>query len=231
MSEFYRKASSGHEYFILNGLNLEISAVINNSILPAFRNGKVLDIGCGEQPLKKYFEQTHLYKGLDHCQNSKNNIDYLTTIDNPRLSLEDQFDIIICTEVMEHVFDWKIAFENMAKLCTASGVILITCPMFYPLHEEPYDFWRPTPYAISKFAELNGFNIVLEKRIGDGKDILGTLLSYSYFYPQDKKLSTIISAKLVNRVRNFILKKLFNKNRILMESPFFMSNLFLLKKN
>lgn len=232
MNDFYRKANSGHEYFILKGLNREIREVINSMILPIIKEGKVLDVGCGEQPLRKYFESSYLYKGLDYCQNSQNNIDFLTQIDESALNIYEKFDIILCTEVFEHVFDWKAAFENISNLCSPSGLVLITCPMFYPLHEEPYDFWRPTPYALKKISELNGFTIVEEKRVGEGKDLLGTVLSYSYFYPETNSLGNKVRARLLNRARNYILERLFKQDEnIRMESPFFMSNLFLLKRN
>ena len=52
----------------------------------------------------------------------------------------------------------------------------MTCPMFYPLHEEPYDFWRPTLHALDYFARRAGLRVVERQGAGDAWDILGTLL-------------------------------------------------------
>jgi SAM-dependent methyltransferase len=233
MSEFYRKPSSINEHFILRNLNPEIEHVIKNDIFTTYLTGKVLDIGCGNQPLKKHFtEKGYSYKGLDFKQNSLNNVDFVGQIDDPSLQINEKFEIVICTEVLEHVLDWKVAFDNMAKLCSPEGLVLITCPMFYPLHEEPFDYWRPTPYALIEFAKRNGFSIIKEKKLGDGKDVLGTLLKNSYFYPKNKKRKTLFYTALINKARNFIINKLVEQNdQVIMESPFFISNLFLLKKN
>jgi hypothetical protein len=104
--------------------------------------------------------------------------------------------------------------------------------MFYPLHEEPFDYWRPTPYALAAFANMTGFSIVTDKKVGNGKDVLGTLLKNSYFTPKSKRIGTLFLAALLNRGRNFVLNRIIQqKDLIYMESPFFMSNLLLLKKN
>lgn len=233
MPAFYREPQALQEHFILRHLNPAIESIIKNDILGSFESGKVLDIGCGKQPLKKHFiEKGFIYKGLDYRQNEPGNIDYIAKIDDPFLNIDERFDIIVCTEVMEHVLDWKVAFQNIAKLCSQTGLVLITCPMFYPLHEEPFDFWRPTPYAISAYAKMNGFRIVKESKIGDGKDVIGTILSNCYFYPGNNKVTTRFATKLINKARKYILNNIAQQNdTVYMKSPFFMSNLFLLKRN
>ncbi len=231
MKTFYRKAVSIQESFILKNLNKEIEIVLSE-IIGVLKGGKVLDIGCGEQPLKLFFnEKGFSYKSLDYKQNIYGTVDYINKIDGA-LNILESFDILICTEVMEHVLDWQTAFKNFSKLLNHNGLLLITCPMFYPLHEEPFDYWRPTPYAIKMFSENNGFNIVKEKKLGECFDLIGTILSNSYFYPTNQKWVSKINVKIINRFREFLLNKLMNHDKlnIVMESPYFMSNLFLLKK-
>lgn len=54
-------------------------------------------------------------------------------------------------------------------------------PASLSLHEVPYDFWRPTTFALHDFARRNGLVVVEEYRAGDGWDVLGTVLTVTGF--------------------------------------------------
>lgn len=55
----------------------------------------------------------------------------------------ESFDIIISTEMMEHVEDWRAAISNMKRVCKRGGLIMITTrSKGYPKHDYPGDFWR-----------------------------------------------------------------------------------------
>ena len=104
----------------------------------------MLDVGCGHQPFRTHLESSGgRYTSLDAQQNPEKTVDFVGAIDDDLSAglLEiGPFDFILCTEVLEHVADWQKAFTNMASLMARQGRLLITCPHFYQLHEEPYDF-------------------------------------------------------------------------------------------
>jgi len=53
------------------------------------------------------------------------------------------FDIVLCTEVLEHVEDWRVAVGTIKALCREQGIVLVTTrSRGFPYHGFPRDFWR-----------------------------------------------------------------------------------------
>jgi SAM-dependent methyltransferase len=142
-----------------------------------------LDMGCGGQPFRPMVEAMgHRYVGAD-AQDPLGVVDHVMVLDGaiPGALLErGPFDFVLCTEVMEHVADWGTAFANLRRLLRPGGRLLITCPHFYVLHEQPYDFWRPTVFALQAYAARHGFRELRVEALGDWCDVLGTLLGASH---------------------------------------------------
>lgn len=141
---------------------------------------KCLDIGCGRQPFRpKIVELGYEYRGMDAEQNSEGNVDFIACIDRPlppEVLAWLPADLALLTEVLEHVADWDSAFANLSLVLKPGGRALVTCPFIYPLHEEPFDFWRPTKHALRFFAARYGLRIVAEEQLGDFWDAVGTLV-------------------------------------------------------
>lgn len=84
------------------------------------------------------------YLGIDYMSGPGVDLVWDITWDKPPWEPES-FDLIICTEVLEHVQDWRKALRNMDKALKMGGWLFLTArgPGFGK-HEWPHDYWRFT---------------------------------------------------------------------------------------
>ncbi len=52
------------------------------------------------------------------------------------------FDVIVCTQVLEHVANPFLAVAELHRILKPGGKLLITVPASYPYHADPQDYWR-----------------------------------------------------------------------------------------
>jgi SAM-dependent methyltransferase len=170
---------------------------------------RALDVGCGNQPFRNSLQQLgYRYVGLDVEQNADGTVDVIAPIDGAlpaSLSEGSGFDLVLCTEVLEHVADWQLAFRNLAMLLAPGGTLLVTSPFFYPLHEQPIDYWRATPYVWPHLASNVGLTLVSARLAGDAWDVLGTWLGHTSIVAVTRSLPNRILARFGRAVRWMIL--------------------------
>lgn len=122
--------------------------------------GRLLDIGCGNKPyqemLMPYIEE---YFGCDIVQSTKNCVDVLSPANNIPLDSKT-FDTVISTQTIEHVEDHQGLVNEAYRLLKPEGYFILSGPMYWPLHEEPYDFFRFTRHGFKYILEKAGFEIV-----------------------------------------------------------------------
>ncbi len=225
------------EQFIVPLLRWHIEQVLSTYGKPSSLSSRALDVGCGLQPFRKNLEALgYFYRSIDAQQNSEGSVDVVCEIDQPlpsEIFNYGSFDFILCTEVMEHVAEWDVAFHNFAQLLAPGGRLFITCPHFYRLHEEPYDFWRATPYAFHYFGKKFGLKILHQVQAGDAWDVLGTLLANSYSLQASPNLRDRILNKLVSYCRNFLFQLLVSRrlqSSVQLNGSLYLANIVVLEK-
>ena len=101
------------------------------------KNSKILDIGCGEgSTLLNLNDESNKLYGMDISEEaielSKNNLTdatyFLGDITKKETLPAQKFDLIICSEVLEHITDDDIAIENLSSLLKKGGYLIITVP-------------------------------------------------------------------------------------------------------
>ena len=136
--------------------------------LKKYAKGRLLDIGCGNKPYKDIIDPiVNEYIGCDIVQSNDHKADILceaTMIPLPDAS----FDTIISTQTIEHVADHQKMISESYRLLKNGGYLVISGPMYWPLHEEPYDFFRFTKHGFRHLLTNAGYTII-EERANGGK--------------------------------------------------------------
>ena len=148
---------------------------------------KVLDIGGKKDNRRGAFlppyEQVDEWVFLNNDKQS--NPDILVNL--PDISLEDNsVDVILCTEVIEYIFDYKKLLFEMRRILKKDGVLLLSFPFIYPLHaDDKHDYYRLTESLIRK--ELSK-NLTIEElnRMGGLSAVIFDLIR-GYFSYQTKR--------------------------------------------
>ena len=143
------------------------------AIIPS--GSSVLDVGAGSCPYRACFShceyKAHDFASLKPEQISGKagygNIDHISDILS--IPVEDNsFDVILCTEVLEHVPEPIRVLEEFARIIKPSGKLLITAPLGSGIHQEPYHYYGGfTPFWYQEFLQKAGFDqVVIEANGG-----------------------------------------------------------------
>jgi len=102
---------------------------------------KILDIGCGAGTLSLYIaSRSHYIRGIDisskaikACRASAQMLGVTQNVkfqiaSFPEIIIKENFDLILCIEVLEHLIKDELAIEKMFNHLKTNGVIIISVP-------------------------------------------------------------------------------------------------------
>lgn len=126
--------------------------------------GKLLDVGGQDgKRYRGYFTHVKSFTVLDPGKDYKPDI----VAGAEAIPLADaSIDSMLCTEVLMDIFDIQKALAEMARVLKSGGYLLATVSFMGPLCDEPYHYWRFTPYSLTKLLEPYFDNIRIEHRGG-----------------------------------------------------------------
>lgn len=192
--------------------------------------GNILDIGCGSMPYKKLFSDAKKYIGIDFKSYSKNSTfsknepdvyfpsSYARTYELPFSS--SSFDAALSFQVLEHHKNPEKLIQQCIRVTKTGGLVILSFPFIWGLHEEPSDYFRFTEYEIQELARKYKFKILDIKRQGSIFSTIASLLNdYLSNFSNKNALTFIISASiyplfLLSSYTCLLLDKIFKSRQI-----------------
>ena len=132
------------------------------------KSGMILDVGCGMKPYKSLLNTSgSIYYGTDYPITMEGSYGKSTKADFFSESTllpfnNNTFDTLLSTQMLEHVSDPKKAIQEMGRVLKPGGILILSAPMTWPLHEEPYDFFRYTVHGLRHLMQKANFKLLDE---------------------------------------------------------------------
>ncbi|MBC7487529.1 MAG: class I SAM-dependent methyltransferase [Cytophagaceae bacterium] len=172
--------------------------------LSSLPTGKILlDAGAGEQPYKKYCAHLHyvsqdfaqynpdeLKQGLQMGQWDYGTLDIVSDVAAiPRP--DESFDVVLCTEVIEHIVNPIEAIKEFSRLLKPGGQLILTAPFCSMTHFAPYHFYSGyNRFFYEEVLPAHGFEIAEMTENGN----------YFEYIAQELKRLGSIGSKYANTV-------------------------------
>lgn len=119
---------------------------------------KILDYGCGVKPYEYIFESTYeKYVGVDVGNNP--HAEFNIEPDEKLPFADAEFDIILSSQVLEHVENVDLYLGECARVLKHGGILILSTHGTWQFHSAPVDVQRWTSYGLRKLIEKYGFEI------------------------------------------------------------------------
>ena len=191
------------------------------------RDSKILDAGAGEQQFKKFcshlnyvsqdfaqYDGTGDSKGLQigkWDQTQLNIISDIIAIPEP----DESFDVILCTEVFEHLPEPILAIKEFSRLLRPDGYLILTAPFCSLTHFSPYHFYTGfNRYFYETHLSAHGFKIIELESNGNFFEYLAQeIRRISYIAGVYTKNNPTILEKLALKIVLRMLKNFSTHNK------------------
>jgi SAM-dependent methyltransferase len=119
-------------------------------------DARVIDIGAGDAPYRELFA-AQSYVTLDHEETPHTGaVDLLGSAESIPTEA-GAFDVVLCTQVLEHVAEPLAALSEFHRVLKPGGRLIATVPFVWEEHELPHDYFRYTKAGIEHLLTRAAF--------------------------------------------------------------------------
>jgi SAM-dependent methyltransferase len=139
-------------------------------LLDSIRFSSLLDVGCGNAELLCLLQDRYPHARLAGVDLSDAVVEAnakripgmrFSACDIQRGALQERFDAIVCSEVIEHLDDREAAFANLAAMLKPGGHVVLTCPTGKVFETERFfgHTTHPSPEEIEERGGRHGLEV------------------------------------------------------------------------
>ena len=134
--------------------------------------GLIFDIGSGDSPYRDLWGRAR-YLAIDLSNPEADLHGSILSLPVPSQSA----DWVVCTEVLEHIFETERALAELRRVLKPGGSLLLSTPLVMGRHEA-CDFFRFTPECLERHLAAAGFEKIEIQARGGLFSSLGLLLTH-----------------------------------------------------
>ncbi len=151
--------------------NWALKVKINKLVSQKFEKikGSVIDLGCGLRPFElDILNYADTYIGVDWTNSLHDSkADIIADLNQPLAIDSQSFDSVVSFEVLEHLCEPQMMLKEANRILKKDGVLILSMPFQWWVHEEPWDYQRFTRYGLEYQLKKAGFtDIVIEETTG-----------------------------------------------------------------
>ncbi|HLK38538.1 MAG TPA: class I SAM-dependent methyltransferase [Polyangiaceae bacterium] len=132
----------------------------------------VLDVGCGDGTLLRCLRSARRdvdeWAGADlsaeQVERNRRRMPDIAfyRLDLAREALDRSFDVVLCSEVIEHIDEQGAAMRHLSSMVSPGGRLVVTCPTgtVYPTERHFGHVHHPTPEELTAHGRANGLQAV-----------------------------------------------------------------------
>lgn len=137
----------------------QMSRMVDAHVRPTFTNRRVLDVGSRRTDVDDLTHRALFpgwrYIGLD--ARPGDNVDVVTGGGWPELG---RFEVVVCGQTLEHCRrPWEMV-SSMTDVLFDGGILLLTAPFMWHLHDHPGDYYRFTGEGLAELCRFAGLSVL-----------------------------------------------------------------------
>lgn len=132
-------------------------------------------------------------------------------IDAESLPFDNEtYNCVILNQVLEHCQRPWICINEAYRVLKKQGIVILSSPFFYQIHEWPGDYYRFTPEGLIAMAKHSGFtNVLLNHRAGNPG-----MIKHMINNPDDRKSNHFMN---LAKTKNADQSKYFTVSTVIMQ--------------
>ena len=160
VTKLFHKFVPGFIKRFIDPVTASIDQFVESSFSEMEPGSLVLDAGAGECRFKDKLIEKLQYIAVDTTWGDQewdySKIDVRSHLENLPFA-SGSFDSVICTQVLEHLNEPQLVLNELSRTLKEEGMIYLTAPQGWGVHQPPHDYFRFTNYGLSYLLQKAGF--------------------------------------------------------------------------